>query len=60
MKPMHVVLSEDGSKGYVSSGRDKMVFIFDTATNQVRGFDRSGRASLGYRTVPEREASLRC
>ena len=43
IKPMAVLLSNDGSKLYVSTGRGHQVFTIDTATNKVAGFcGRSG------------------
>jgi YVTN family beta-propeller protein len=37
IKPMAVLLSPDGSKLYVSTGRGHQVFTIDTATNTVLG-----------------------
>jgi YVTN family beta-propeller protein len=34
IKPMGMVMSADSTKLYVSTGRGKMVFVIDTATNQ--------------------------
>ncbi|HEY4086848.1 MAG TPA: beta-propeller fold lactonase family protein [Bryobacteraceae bacterium] len=34
IKPMGMALAPDGSKLYVSTGRGKMVFVIDTATNK--------------------------
>jgi YVTN family beta-propeller protein len=37
IKPMAVLLSPDGSRLYVSTGRGHQVFTIDTATNTVLG-----------------------
>jgi YVTN family beta-propeller protein len=53
VKPMHVVLSSDGSKAYVSSGRGKKVFTIDTSTNEVIGSVEVGKRPWGIALSPD-------
>jgi YVTN family beta-propeller protein len=53
VKPMHVIVSTDGSKAYVSSGRGKKVFILDTATNAVTGSVEVGKRPWGIALSPD-------
>lgn len=52
IKPMHVVLSSDGSKAYVSSGRGKMVFILSTVSNQIEASIEVGTRPWGIALSP--------
>jgi YVTN family beta-propeller protein len=47
IKPMGEVLSNDSTKLYVSTGRGKMVFVIDTATNQPTASFEVGQRPWG-------------
>jgi YVTN family beta-propeller protein len=53
VKPMHVIVSADGSKAYVSSGRGKKVFILNTATNEIAGSVEVGKRPWGIALSPD-------
>ena len=59
IKPMAVLLSHDGSKLYVSTGRGHRIFIIDTGNRQNRRLAGSRRASVGYQhSAARRQDSL--
>ncbi len=47
IKPMAVLLSADGSKLYVSTGRGHKVFVIETATNKISGSFEVGERPWG-------------
>ncbi len=53
IKPMHVVLSSDATKAYVSTGRGKMVFVINTATNEIDGSFEVGTRPWGIALSPD-------
>ncbi len=53
IKPMHVIVSADGSKAYVSSGRGQKVFVIDTATNEVTSSVEVGKRPWGLALSPD-------
>jgi len=53
IKPMAVLLSPDGTKLYVSTGRGHQVFTIDTATNTVLGSVEVGARPWGITLSPD-------
>ena len=53
VKPMGVVVSPDGSKVYVSTGRGKNVVVIDTASNEVIGSVEVGERPWGIGITPD-------
>jgi YVTN family beta-propeller protein len=53
VKPMKAIVSKDGSKVYVSSGRGKNVYIIDTAKNDVTGTIEVGKRPWGIALSPD-------
>jgi YVTN family beta-propeller protein len=53
IKPMAVLLSPDGKKLYVSTGRGRKVFTIDTATNKVIGSVEVGQRPWGIALSPD-------
>ena len=53
VKPMAVLLSQDGSKLFVSTGRGHMVFTINTATNKVAGSVEVGPRPWGIALSPD-------
>jgi YVTN family beta-propeller protein len=53
IRPMGTVMARDGKHLYVSTGRSKMVFIVDTATNQVVGSVEAGQRPWGIVLSPD-------
>jgi YVTN family beta-propeller protein len=53
IKPMKVILSPDSKTAYVSSGRGKMVFFIDTATDKVTGSIEAGQRPWGIDISPD-------
>jgi YVTN family beta-propeller protein len=53
IKPMAVLLSPDGSRLYVSTGRGHKIFVIDTATNQVSGSFEVGERPWGIALSPD-------
>jgi YVTN family beta-propeller protein len=53
VKPMAVLMSPDGTKLYVSSGRGHRVFTIDTATNKVEGSVEVGPRPWGIALSPD-------
>jgi len=53
IKPMGMVMSADASKLYVSTGRGKMVFVIDTATNQPVTSFEVGQRPWGVALSPD-------
>lgn len=53
IKPMGMVLSPDGKKLYVSTGRGKKVFVIDTTTNQVVTSFEVGQRPWGIGLSPD-------
>lgn len=53
IKPMCVILSPDGAKAYVSSGRGKNVYTIDTAKNEVTGSVEVGTRPWGIAVSPD-------
>lgn len=53
IKPMAVLLSQDGSKLFVSTGRGKMVFTIDPATNKILGSVEVGARPWGISLSPD-------
>jgi YVTN family beta-propeller protein len=52
IKPMGLLLSQDGTKLYVSTGRGHQVFTIDTATNVVLGSVEVGQRPWGICLSP--------
>jgi YVTN family beta-propeller protein len=50
---MAVLLSPDGKRLYVSTGRGKMVFTIDTETNKVLGSVEVGKRPWGIALSPD-------
>jgi len=53
IKPMGMVMSADSTKLYVSTGRGKMVFVIDTATNQPVTSFEVGQRPWGVALSPD-------
>jgi YVTN family beta-propeller protein len=53
IKPMSVLLSGDGSRLYVSTGRGQQVFTLNTATNTVVGSVTVGKRPWGIALSPD-------
>ena len=53
IKPMGVLLSPDGSKLFVTSGRGQKLFILDTATNAVTSSFEVGKRPWGLALSPD-------
>jgi YVTN family beta-propeller protein len=53
VKPMAVLLSNDSSKLYVSTGRGKKVFVLDTATRKVESSFEVGQRPWGIALSPD-------
>jgi YVTN family beta-propeller protein len=53
VKPMAVLLSNDASKLYVSTGRGKKVFVLDTATRKVETSFEVGQRPWGLALSPD-------
>jgi YVTN family beta-propeller protein len=53
IKPMGLLLSPDGSKLYVSTGRGQSVFVVDTATNKPTGSFEVGQRPWGMAFSPD-------
>jgi YVTN family beta-propeller protein len=53
IKPMSVLLSKDGAKLFVSTGRGHQVFTIDTATNKVAGQVEVGARPWGIALSPD-------
>jgi YVTN family beta-propeller protein len=53
IKPMAVLLSSDGARLYVSSGRGHQVFTIDTATNKVVASVEAGARPWGIALSPD-------
>jgi YVTN family beta-propeller protein len=53
IKPMAVLLSPDGSRLYVSTGRGHQVFTIDTTTNTVLGSIEVGPRPWGIALSPD-------
>jgi YVTN family beta-propeller protein len=53
IRPMGTVMAKDGKHLYVSTGRSKMVYILDTATNQVAGMIEAGPRPWGIGLAPD-------
>ena len=53
IKPMAVIVSSDGTKAYVSTGRGKKVFVIDTATDKVTGSFEVGERPWGIALSPD-------
>jgi len=58
VKPMGMVLTADGKKLYVTTGKGKSVFVIDTGTNQILTSFESGAAAVGYRDIAGRQESF--
>ena len=52
IKPMGMVLSVDGAKLYVTTGRGKKVFVVDTATNKIDASFEVGARPWGIGLSP--------
>jgi YVTN family beta-propeller protein len=53
IKPMAVLLSPDASRLYVSTGRGRLIFTIDTATNKVLGSVEVGKRPWGIALSPD-------
>jgi len=53
IKPMGVLLSNDGSKLFVSTGRGHMIFVIDTATNEPVASVEAGQRPWGIALSPD-------
>ena len=53
IKPMHVIMSADGATAYVSTGRGKMVFAINTATNEISSSIEAGARPWGIALSPD-------
>src|SRR5262249_6159345 len=53
IKPMSVIISPDGAKAYVSTGRGKRVFVIDTATDKVLSSFEVGQRPWGIGVTPD-------
>jgi YVTN family beta-propeller protein len=53
IKPMAVLLSSDGSRLFVSTGRGQQVFTVDTAANAVGGSVTAGKRPWGIALSPD-------
>lgn len=53
IKPMGIVITRDGSRAYVSTGRGKKVFALDTKSNQVTGSVEVGTRPWGIALSPD-------
>jgi YVTN family beta-propeller protein len=53
IKPMSVLLSPDGSRLYVSTGRGKLIFTIDTATNKPLSSVEGGARPWGVALSPD-------
>ena len=53
IKPMAVLLSADGSKLYVSTGRGHKVFVIDTSNNQITASFEVGQRPWGIALSPD-------
>jgi YVTN family beta-propeller protein len=53
VKPMSVLLSPDGTRLYVSTGRGKLVFVVDTATDKILTSFEVGQRPWGIGVSPD-------
>jgi YVTN family beta-propeller protein len=53
IRPMGQAMAKDGKHLYVSTGRSKMVYIIDTATNAVAGMVEAGQRPWGIALSPD-------
>jgi YVTN family beta-propeller protein len=53
VKPMKVIVSKDGTKVYVSTGRGNKVFTIDPATNEPAGSIEVGKRPWGLALSPD-------
>ena len=53
IKPMHITLSADASKAFISTGRGKMVFVVDTKTDKVLSSIEAGDRPWGVGVSPD-------
>ena len=53
IRPMGVVVSADGSKAYVSTGRGRRVFVIATATDQISASFEVGERPWGLALSPD-------
>jgi len=53
IRPMGQAMAKDGAHLYVSTGRSKMVYVIDTATNTVAGMVETGQRPWGIGLSPD-------